>query len=90
VAGEVEGRLAELALVPVIEIPDAKLAAPLAEALISGGLPCAEITLRTQAAADAIAVSSRRTWPSTAVPGSSYRRGSARRSSGTRGRQGPR
>jgi 2-dehydro-3-deoxyphosphogluconate aldolase / (4S)-4-hydroxy-2-oxoglutarate aldolase len=56
VTGEVEGRLAELALVPIIEIPDAKLAAPLAEALISGGLPCAEITFRTQAAADAIAV----------------------------------
>ena len=55
-AGEVEARLAELALVPVIEIPDAKLAAPLAEALISGGLPCAEVTFRTPAAADAIAV----------------------------------
>jgi 2-dehydro-3-deoxyphosphogluconate aldolase / (4S)-4-hydroxy-2-oxoglutarate aldolase len=56
VAGEVEAWLAGLALVPVVEIPDAKLAAPLAEALIAAGLPCAEVTFRTPAAADAMAV----------------------------------
>ncbi len=55
-AGDVEAWLAGLALVPVVEIPDAKLAAPLAEALIAGGLPCAEVTFRTPAAAEAIAV----------------------------------
>jgi 2-dehydro-3-deoxyphosphogluconate aldolase / (4S)-4-hydroxy-2-oxoglutarate aldolase len=56
VTSEVEARLAGLAVVPVIEIPDAKFAAPLAETLIAAGLPCAEVTFRTPAAADAIAV----------------------------------
>lgn len=54
--GEVEACLAGLAVVPVIEIPDAKLAAPLAETLIAAGLPCAEVTFRTAAAAEAIAI----------------------------------
>ncbi len=35
-------------------IDDAATADPLAEALVAGGLPCAEITFRTAAAADAI------------------------------------
>lgn len=48
-------RLAELVLVPVIEIPEPDLAAPLADALLAGGLPCAEITFRTEGAAEAIA-----------------------------------
>jgi 2-dehydro-3-deoxyphosphogluconate aldolase/(4S)-4-hydroxy-2-oxoglutarate aldolase len=48
-------RLAELVLCPVIEIPDAALAPPLADALVEAGLPCAEITFRTAAAAAAIA-----------------------------------
>ncbi|HUA40097.1 MAG TPA: bifunctional 4-hydroxy-2-oxoglutarate aldolase/2-dehydro-3-deoxy-phosphogluconate aldolase [Streptosporangiaceae bacterium] len=47
-------RLAELVLMPVIEIPDPALAVPLADALIDGGLPCAEITFRTAGAAEAI------------------------------------
>lgn len=42
-------------LVPVIAIDDAKDAQPLAEALIKGGLPVAEVTFRTAAAADSIA-----------------------------------
>ena len=42
-------------LVPVIAIQDAKDATPLGEALIAGGLPCAEVTFRTAAAADSIA-----------------------------------
>lgn len=48
-------RLAELVLLPVIEIPDAASASPLADALVEAGLPCVEITLRTPAAAAAIA-----------------------------------
>lgn len=41
-------------VVPVITINDAKAALPLADALLSGGLPLAEITFRTQAAAEVI------------------------------------
>ncbi len=39
---------------PVIAIDDAKKAVPLAKALAKGGLPAAEVTFRTEAAADAI------------------------------------
>lgn len=42
-------------VVPVIAIDDAAAAMPLADALIAGGLPVAEITFRTAAARDAIA-----------------------------------
>jgi 2-dehydro-3-deoxyphosphogluconate aldolase/(4S)-4-hydroxy-2-oxoglutarate aldolase len=41
-------------IIPVVAIHDAGHALPLADALIAGGLPCAEITFRTAAAADAI------------------------------------
>lgn len=41
-------------LVPVVVIENAEDAEPLARALIDGGLPCAEVTFRTTAAADAI------------------------------------
>ena len=47
-------RLGELAIVPVVEILDARHAVPLGETLVAAGLPCAEITFRTAAAADAI------------------------------------
>ena len=47
--------LSLIGLVPVIKIDDAKDAAPLARALEQGGLPCAEVTFRTAAAAEAIA-----------------------------------
>jgi 2-dehydro-3-deoxyphosphogluconate aldolase / (4S)-4-hydroxy-2-oxoglutarate aldolase len=40
-------------VVPVITIEQARDAVPLARALVAGGLPVVEITLRTQAAADA-------------------------------------
>ena len=43
-----------LGVVPVITIEDASHALPLADALTEGGLPVAEITFRTRAAADAI------------------------------------
>lgn len=49
-------------VIPVLVIEDATHAAPLAEALIAGGLPALEVTLRTPAALDAIAAMS-------AVPG---------------------
>lgn len=46
--------LSKMKIVPVIVINDVKNAVPLARALCEGGLPCAEITFRTAAAADAI------------------------------------
>ena len=45
-----------IGIVPVIALDDAKDAKPLAEALIRGGLPCAEITFRTAAAEEAIRI----------------------------------
>lgn len=47
-------QLAKMRLVPVIVIKDAANAVPLAKALCEGGLPCAEVTMRTPQAADAI------------------------------------
>jgi 2-dehydro-3-deoxyphosphogluconate aldolase / (4S)-4-hydroxy-2-oxoglutarate aldolase len=47
-------RVRQCGIVPVVSLPKLEHALPLAEALISGGLPCAEITFRTAAAADAI------------------------------------
>ena len=48
--------ICELApIVPVLVIDDAATARPLAEALVAGGLPALEVTLRTPAALDAIA-----------------------------------
>jgi 2-dehydro-3-deoxyphosphogluconate aldolase/(4S)-4-hydroxy-2-oxoglutarate aldolase len=46
--------LASLGIVPVVEIPDIAMAGPLLEALSAGGLPAAEITLRTAAGLEAI------------------------------------
>lgn len=51
--------IGDIGLVPVIKIDDAAKALPLARSLAAGGLPCAEITFRTEAAANAIAEISR-------------------------------
>lgn len=51
---EVLTRLGQLRIVPVVALEREEDAAPLADALIEGGLPCAEITFRTEAAAAAI------------------------------------
>ena len=48
-------RAAALGVVPVIAIERAADALPLADALLEGGLPIAEITFRTEAAAEVIA-----------------------------------
>ena len=42
-------------VIPVLVIEDASLARPIAEALVAGGLPVLEVTLRTSAALDVIA-----------------------------------
>ena len=48
-------RIHAIRIVPVIAIDDAAQAIPLAKTLIAGGIPCAEITFRTAAAAESIA-----------------------------------
>lgn len=48
-------RAQQLGIIPVVAIPKSEYALPLAEALLAGGLPCAEITFRTAAAAESIA-----------------------------------
>ena len=52
----IETRLTKKRLVPVIVLDRAEDAAPLAESLIQGGLPVAEITMRTPAALDAMKI----------------------------------
>lgn len=47
-------KIQELGVVPVVVLNDAKDAAPLAKALCEGGLPCAEVTFRTDAAEESI------------------------------------
>jgi 2-dehydro-3-deoxyphosphogluconate aldolase / (4S)-4-hydroxy-2-oxoglutarate aldolase len=49
-----EDLLGATRLVPVITLPDAASAVPLAEALVAGGLPVLEVTLRTEAALESI------------------------------------
>lgn len=46
-------------IVPVVVLNDAKKALPLAKALCDGGLPCAEVTFRTDAAEESIRIMSR-------------------------------
>lgn len=46
----------KLGIVPVVVIDDVKDAEPLAKALCDGGLPCAEVTFRTEAAEESIRV----------------------------------
>jgi 2-dehydro-3-deoxyphosphogluconate aldolase/(4S)-4-hydroxy-2-oxoglutarate aldolase len=48
-------RIAEIGVLPVIAIENPEHAVPLADALLAGGLPVAEITFRTAAAAEVIA-----------------------------------
>ena len=43
-------KIAKMNVVPVVVLNNSKDAQPLAKALIDGGLPCAEVTFRTDAA----------------------------------------
>ena len=47
-------QLSDIKVVPVIAIKDANKAVKLAKVLVENGLPCAEVTFRTEAAAEAI------------------------------------
>ena len=49
-----EEQFYDFAVVPVVVLEDAKDAVPLADALVKGGLPCAEATIRTAAAEESI------------------------------------
>lgn len=49
-----EEQFYDFAVVPVVVLEDAKDAVPLADALVKGGLPCAEVTFRTAAAEESI------------------------------------
>ena len=49
-------KISTLGVVPVVVLEDAKDAAPLAKALVEGGLPCAEVTFRTDAAEESIKI----------------------------------
>ena len=51
---KMEEILAEYGIVPVVVLKDIKDAVPLADALIEGGLSCAEVTFRTDAAEESI------------------------------------
>jgi 2-dehydro-3-deoxyphosphogluconate aldolase / (4S)-4-hydroxy-2-oxoglutarate aldolase len=51
---EIMARIKSLRVIPVVTVERAEDMVPLADTLVEGGLPCAEITLRTPAAADAL------------------------------------
>ena len=59
---EVLERLGKIGIVPVLVLEDAKDAYNLGRALMEGGLPCAEVTFRTEAAEESIRILSR-TYP---------------------------
>ena len=52
----IPAKLGSMGIVHVVVLNDAKNARPLAEALCEGGLPCAEVTFRTDAAEEAIRI----------------------------------
>lgn len=49
-------KLEEMLVVPVVVLDDVKDAEKLADALVKGGLPCAEVTFRTEAAEKSIRI----------------------------------
>lgn len=53
---EVLKNLGQYGIVPVVVLNDSKDAKPLADALCEGGLACAEVTFRTEAAAESIRI----------------------------------
>lgn len=55
-ASNVLARLGQARVLPVVELDTSEAALPLAEALMAGGLPAAEITFRSEAAADSIGI----------------------------------
>ena len=52
---EIYNRIGKAAIIPVIKLNRVEEAFPLAQALLAGGIPVAEVTFRTEAAAEGIA-----------------------------------
>ena len=55
---EVLEQFKKIGIIPVVVLDDAKDAKPLGQALMEGGLPCAEVTFRTEAAEESIRIMS--------------------------------
>lgn len=53
---EVLEQFKKIGIIPVVVLDDAKDAKPLGQALMEGGLPCAEVTFRTEAAEESIRI----------------------------------
>lgn len=51
---EIVKKIQEIGIIPVVVMNDVKDALPLGKALVEGGLPCAEVTFRTDAAEESI------------------------------------
>jgi 2-keto-3-deoxy-6-phosphogluconate aldolase len=51
---EIKEAFRKIGIIPVVVLDDEEQAEPLAEALLRGGLPAAEVTFRTDAAAASI------------------------------------
>ena len=52
---QVYNKIGEVGIIPVIKLNRVEEAVPLAQALLAGGIPVAEVTFRTEAAAEGIA-----------------------------------
>ena len=68
IMNEVLEKIQKIGIVPVVVLNDAKDAEPLAKALCNGGLPCAEVTFRTDAAEESIRIMSEK-YPEMLVAG---------------------
>lgn len=55
---EILEKISKIKIVPVVALDRVEDAKPLGEALMKGGIPCAEVTFRTAAAAEAIKIMS--------------------------------
>ena len=51
---DIAEKFQKIGVVPVVVLEDVKDAVPLAKALVEGGLPCAEVTFRTEAVEESI------------------------------------
>jgi len=51
---EILEKISNIGIVPVVVLDDASKAAKVAEALLDGGIDCAEVTFRTEAAEESI------------------------------------
>lgn len=53
---EVLKQMSDFGIIPVVVLNDTKDAEPLGRALVEGGIPCAEVTFRTEAAEESIRI----------------------------------